>query len=447
MIPETWREGEVAVIGMGRSGCAATKFLESHGLHVYLSDAADSASLREVAERLSSANVAIDVGRHDLERIARASAVIASPGVPPDAPPLSTARDVGVEILAELDLAAMFLQDTQLIVVTGTNGKTTTTALLAHILAAAGGQELAAGNIGLPLIEVAAKSQPPRWLAVEASSFQLHDAPHLNPAIGVVTNLSPDHLDRYPSVAAYYADKRNLFRNASAESVWVLNNDDRQVLELAEGVAGRHCHWSIGGTADAHYDRGTQELMLHGSRLLQRSDLSLLGDHNVANGLAAALAAAAASVERWAIEDGLRSFTPLPNRLEPIREIAGVLWINDSKATNVSAAVVALEAMTRPYVLIAGGRPKSDDFSQLAGSLQSCKSVVVYGEASSAIVAALQRSTGVIAVADFAGAVECAGSKARSGDAVLLSPACASFDQFVNYEQRGETFRRLVAAM
>ncbi len=447
MIPETWREGEVAVIGMGRSGCAATRFLESHGLHVYLSDAADSASLREAAERLSSTNVAIDVGRHDLERIARASAVIASPGVPPDAPPLSTARDVGVEILAELDLAAMFLQDTQLIVVTGTNGKTTTTALLAHILAAAGGQELAAGNIGLPLIEVAAKSQPPRWLAVEASSFQLHDAPHLNPAIGVVTNLSPDHLDRYPSVAAYYADKRNLFRNASAESVWVLNNDDRQVLELAEGVAGRHCHWSIGGTADAHYDRGTQELMLHGSRLLQRSDLSLLGDHNVANGLAAALAAAAASVERWAIEDGLRSFAPLPNRLEPIREIAGVLWINDSKATNVSAAVVALEAMTRPYVLIAGGRPKSDDFSQLAGSLQSCKSVVVYGEASSAIVAALQRSTGVIAVADFAGAVECAGSKARSGDAVLLSPACASFDQFVNYEQRGETFRRLVAAM
>ena len=297
------------------------------------------------------------------------------------------------------------------------------------------------------MIEVAAKSQPPRWLAVEASSFQLHDAPHLNPAIGVVTNLSPDHLDRYPSVAAYYSDKRNLFRNASAESVWVLNNDDRQVLELAEGVAGRHCHWSIGGTADAHYDRGTQELMLHGSRLLQRSDLSLLGDHNVANGLAAALAAAAASVERWAIEDGLRSFVPLPNRLEPIREIAGVLWINDSKATNVSAAVVALEAMTRPYVLIAGGRPKSDDFSQLAGSLQSCKSVVVYGEASSAIVAALQRSTGVIAVADFAGAVECAGSKARSGDAVLLSPACASFDQFVNYEQRGETFRRLVAAM
>jgi len=447
MIPETWHEGEVAVIGMGRSGCAATRFLESHGLHVYLSDAADSASLREVAGRLSSANVAIDVGRHDLERIARASAVIASPGVPPDAPPLRTAREVGVEILAELDLAAMFLQDTQLIVITGTNGKTTTTALLAHILAAAGGQELAAGNIGLPLIEVAAKSQPPRWLAVEASSFQLHDAPHLNPAIGVVTNLSPDHLDRYPSVAAYYADKRNLFRNASAESVWVLNNDDRQVLELAEGVAGRHCHWSIGGTADAHYDRGTQELMLHGSRLLQRSDLSLLGDHNVANGLAAALAAAAASVEREAIEDGLRSFAPLPNRLEPIREIAGVLWINDSKATNVSAAVVALEAMTRPYVLIAGGRPKGDDFSQLVGSLQSCKSVVVYGEASSAIVAALQHGTAVIAVADFAGAVECAGKKARSGDAVLLSPACASFDQFVNYEQRGETFRCLVAAM
>ena len=447
MIPETWRGGEVSVIGMGRSGRAATRFLESHGLQVYLSDAADSATLREAAERLSSAHVAIDVGRHDLERIARAAAVIASPGVPPDAPPLRTAREMGVEILAELDLAAMFLQDTQLIVVTGTNGKTTTTAILAHILAAAGGEELAAGNIGLPLIEVAAKPEPPRLLAVEASSFQLHDAPHLDPAIGVVTNLAPDHLDRYSDVAAYYADKRNLFRNASSESVWVLNDDDPKVLELAEGVAGRHCHWSMIGTADAHYDRGTQQLMLHGSRLLQRPDLSLLGDHNVANGLAAALAADAASVARGAIADGLRSFAPLPNRLEPIREIAGVLWINDSKATNVASAVVALEAMTRPYVLIAGGQPKGDDFSQLTGSLQSCKSVVAYGEARSALVEALQHSTTVIAVAEFEDAVECAGKKAQKGDVVLLSPACASFDQFVSYEQRGDTFKRLVEAM
>ncbi|UCD24502.1 MAG: UDP-N-acetylmuramoyl-L-alanine--D-glutamate ligase [Gemmatimonadota bacterium] len=447
MIPESWRGGEIAVIGMGRSGRAAARFLEAQGLSVYLSDAADSDELREVAQGLTNDRLTVDIGHHDLKRIANACAVITSPGVPPSAPPLRAARDAGAEILAELDLAAMFLGDTRLIVVTGTNGKTTTTALLAHILAASGGRELAAGNIGLPLIEVAGQPPFPAWLAVEASSFQLHDAPHLDPTIGVVTNLSPDHLDRYASVAEYYADKRNLFRNASADSVWVLNADDPAVLELAAGVAGRHLHWSLAGDADAYYDRTSSDLMLHGRRLLPRSDLSLLGDHNVANALAAALAADAANVEADAIRAGVSSFIPLPNRLEPVREIAGVLWINDSKATNVSSAIVALQAMTRPFVLIAGGRPKGDDFSQLNESMQSCRSVVAYGEAASAIVDAVQSVARAAAVTDFEDAVELAAGEARSGDVVLLSPACASFDQFDNYERRGQTFRQLVEAM
>jgi UDP-N-acetylmuramoylalanine--D-glutamate ligase len=352
-----------------------------------------------------------------------------------------------VQILAELDLAAMILEETRLIVITGTNGKTTTTALVAHILGEAGEGEVAAGNIGLPLIEIAAEPVRPAWLAVEASSFQLHDAPHLKPTIGVVTNLSPDHLDRYSDQAAYYADKRNLFRNAGAESIWVLNGDDTAVLQLAEGAAGLHRYWRIDRPADATYDSGTGRLTLEQEPLLERDELPLLGDHNVGNALAAALAASSAGVDRDCVVRGLRSFQPLPHRLEPIREVDGVLWINDSKATNVSSAGVALRAMTRPFVWIVGGRPKGDSFGPLAGLLQHCRIAVAYGEAREAVAAALKAATSVATMESFADAVTRARREARSGDVVLLSPACASFDQFENYEQRGNAFRRLVEGM
>ncbi|UCG85982.1 MAG: UDP-N-acetylmuramoyl-L-alanine--D-glutamate ligase [Gemmatimonadota bacterium] len=447
MIPHPWRDGEVAVIGLGRSGAAAARFLGANGVEVYASDVADTPALRQTAKQLADPNVTVQVGHHDLARIARAVAVIASPGVPPDAAPLAAAREAGVQILAELDLAAMILKQTRLIVITGTNGKTTTTALVAHILAEAGERKVAAGNIGLPLIEIAADSAHPEWLAVEASSFQLHDAPHLNPAIGVVTNLSPDHLDRYPDKAAYYADKRNLFRNADAGSIWVLNGDDTAVLQLAEGASGSHRHWRIGRPADASYDSEAEQLVLEDEPLLERAELQLLGDHNVGNALAAVLAASSAGVDRDCIVRGLRSFQPLAHRLEPIREVGGVLWINDSKATNVSSAAAALQAMTRRFVWIVGGRPKGDDFAPLARALQRCRLAIAYGEARETVAAALAAAASVATSERFADAVGRARREARAGEAVLLSPACASFDQFDNYEQRGDTFRRLVEEM
>jgi UDP-N-acetylmuramoylalanine--D-glutamate ligase len=447
MIPDEWRVGEVAVVGLGRSGAAAASFLAGQGLRVYASDAADSTALRRTASRLKAPQVTVQTGRHDLERIARAAVVIASPGVPPDAGPLSAARSAGVEILAELDLAALVMEETRLIVVTGTNGKSTTTALVAHILAEAGEPEIAAGNIGLPLIEIAASSDRPAWLAVEASSFQLHDAPHLKPAIGVMTNLSPDHLDRYPDEAAYYADKRNLFRNAGPESVWVLNGDDDIVLRLAADVAGLHQKWRLGQPADAWYDCEATLLLLGATPLLPRAEVPLMGDHNVANALAAALAAWSAGVDRGAIASGLRSFRALPHRLEPIRKVRDVVWINDSKATNVSSTAVALKAMTGPFVWIVGGRPKGDSYEPLSGSLQHCRVAVAYGEAREAVLAALANTIKVAAVERFEDAVAQAEREARPGDVVLLSPACASFDQFESYEHRGSAFRRLVEEM
>ncbi len=437
----------MAVLGLARSGRAAARWLAGQGIAVYASDAADSAAVRDVAAELAGLGVTVDVGRHDLARIRRAAAAVVSPGVPPGAPPVAAAREAGVEIVAELDLGARALARSRLVVITGTNGKSTTTALVAQLLAAGGLRVEAAGNIGRPLTELAGGSEP-EWIAVEASSFQLHDAPLLAPAVGVVTNLAPDHLDRYPDAQAYYEDKRLLFRNADDESTWVLNGDDDAVLELAGGARGRRVLFRLAGPADAWLDRVANRLILDGRPLLPRDELRLLGDHNVANALAAGLAARAAGVPPDGIARGLASFRALRHRLEPLRELNGVLWINDSKATNVAAAACALRAVTRPIVLVAGGRDKGEPFTFLAPLVrQRCRSVVAYGEAR----AALSRDLGAaapafVAVAPFDDAVREAGRRAQAGDAVLLAPACASFDQFDNYEARGDRFRALVEA-
>ncbi len=445
MIPRAWRRGEVAVIGLGRSGVAATQFLTREGVPVYASDTADPPQVRAVVTELRERGAVIDLGRHDLERIARAAAVVASPGVPPDAPPLRAARDAGVMVLAELDMAAMVLDRSDLIVVTGTNGKTTTTALIAHVLVEAGVSAAAAGNIGRPLIEIAAEETAPAWVVVEASSFQLHDAPHLRPRVGVVTNLSPDHLDRYPSAEAYYHDKRQLFRNAVAESIWILNGDDPLALRLPAGAPGVRRRFSLRAPDDAWFNRRQRTLMLGSDPVIDRARLALLGDHNVANALAAALAAAAVGVDCEALGRGLACFPALEHRLEPVEELNGVLWINDSKATNIASMEVALQAMNRPYVLIAGGRPKGDSYQRLSSLMPGkCRAIVAYGEARGNIATALANLVCVEQVEAFEFAVQRAADLAQTGDAVLLSPGAASFDQFQDFEARGAAFKRFI---
>ena len=226
MIPDAWRRGEIAVIGLSRTGLAVAKFLSNNGFRVYASDPDDSLTVREAAKSVRANGGAVDIGQHDLDRIARAVLVVPSPGVPPSAPPLRAALDADRPVVAELDLALLFLGNVPSIVVSGTNGKSTTTALIAHVLNETGVAAVAAGNIGFPLIEVAASSPRPDWLVVEASSYQLHFSPNLAPNIGVLTNVSPEHLEWHGTEDAYFADKRKLFQNACAESIWVLNADD-----------------------------------------------------------------------------------------------------------------------------------------------------------------------------------------------------------------------------
>ncbi len=445
LIPTEWVEKEVAVVGLGRTGVAVGEWLADRGVRVYASDADDRPELGAAAERLRAKSVAVDLGAHDLKRIGAAAAVVVSPGVPPTAAPLVVARQSGIPVVAELDLALRALAGTRSVVVTGTNGKTTTTALTAHLLQAGGIKAEAAGNIGRPLIELAAADLD--WVVVEASSFQLHDAPNLAPSVGVLTNLAPDHLDRYDSLESYYADKKRLFQHGTDESVWILNGDDEAVESLAGDTPGERRRWSIRGRADAWWDRSTGDLMVGSAPLVERSHLPLLGDHNVENALAAILAAAAVGVECSEMPAALETFQPLAHRLEPVREVGRVLWINDSKATNVASTAVGLTAMDRPFVLLVGGREKGEDFRRLIPRLQDCRAVIAFGEAAERFRRDLGGAVNLRVASSLDDAVTLAQATAAGGEAVLLSPACASFDQFRDFEQRGDSFKQMVAEL
>jgi UDP-N-acetylmuramoylalanine--D-glutamate ligase len=446
-------EGEIAVIGLARSGRSAAMLLRKHGYNVYASDVVSSPETGRCAEELRAQGIIVDVGRHDLDRLERASLVVASPGVPPSGRPLSFAREKGVRIASEVEVALHFLESSRIIAITGTNGKTTTTALIAHLLRGLDLEAIEAGNIGTPLSEVASREQKPTWISLEMSSFQLHDTPSLKPDVGVLTNLSPDHLDRYASIEDYYSDKARFFANADPNSVWVVNGDDQAVMRMVSDVAGHKYSFSIRDDASAHLDASSNQLVALGAPLLSRKDLPLLGPHNVANALAASLAVMAADRShqtqkaRRGIAAALRTFRSLPHRLELVGEYGGVQWINDSKATNVSSTAVAIDGMERPTVLLLGGRHKGEAYTPLVDAVRrKVKRVIAYGEAAPIIATDLRPVVDVVRLgSDFEEVIRAAKAAARAGEAVLLSPACSSYDMFSNYEERGERFRALAA--
>jgi UDP-N-acetylmuramoylalanine--D-glutamate ligase len=450
---EGWLRGEIAVVGLGRSGRAVAFLLARTGAVVYASDATTSPALEQIAAELRSDDVRVELGGHDLERIARASLVIVSPGIPPDAPPIVAARAAHVDVVSEIEIALRFLPAQRYIAITGTNGKTTTTALVAHLLRALGLRAEAAGNIGTPLAALAASPEPPPWVALEVSSFQLHDTPSIDPEVEIVTNLAPNHLDRYTTAAEYYADKALLFRNASSASTWVTNLDDAELRTMIADVPGAHADFSISRRADAYYDREGGRLMVLGEALIGRRDLQLIGDHNVANALAASLAvmlkdsAHRTRDARERLGRALRAFRPLEHRTEPVGEFHGVIWIDDSKSTNIASTLVALRGMTRPTVLLLGGRHKGEPYTALAGELRrTVKRVLAYGEAAPIIEKDLRGLVQLTRLgSSFPDVIAAARKAAAPGDTVLLSPACSSFDMFENYERRGAEFKRLAA--
>ncbi|WKW12002.1 UDP-N-acetylmuramoyl-L-alanine--D-glutamate ligase [Pseudogemmatithrix spongiicola] len=446
---------EAAVVGVGRSGAAAARLLRAAGVAVYASDAGAGAKLTPLADALRTEGIDVQLGGHDLARIAKAGVVVVSPGVPPDVPPLRAAREAGVPIISEVELALHHLPaSVRYIGITGTNGKTTVTAMVAQLLSAVGVNAEEAGNIGTPLSEIALREALPAWISLELSSFQLADTPSVKPAVAVLTNLAPDHLDRYPDLESYYRDKDRLFRNLDGLSVRVVNRDDAEVMRRTATVRGDAKTFSVERRdTDAWYDADARWLMLAGERLLARDEFPLLGLHNVANALTAALAVHSALPEarsadgRARLASGLRSFVAPPHRLEKVGEFDGVLWINDSKATNVGASRVAIAGMERPTVLLLGGRHKGEPYSNLLDVMRGrVKAVVAYGEAEDLVVADL---TGHVPVERGGSSFDTVLAKARAlaapGDAILLSPACSSYDMFNNYEERGATFRAMAS--
>jgi UDP-N-acetylmuramoylalanine--D-glutamate ligase len=443
--------GLVGVLGLARSGRAAARLALASGSAVYASDAGDSEALREAASEIHRLGGEAETGGHSVSRLAECDLLVVSPGIPPDAPILRDPRLAHVPWTSELEFAFRHLR-APVLAVTGTNGKSTVTAMIAHLLGEAGVRAVAAGNIGIPVSDVALSEQPPEWVVVEASSYQLGRIDTFDPRIGVVTNLAPDHLDRYPNVAAYYADKAHLFDNARADSIWVLNGDDRAVLALAGDSPGRRLLFRATTPPDgdgAWADRDGRLMLRRDGRddvLVGGNELKLLGGHNRVNALAAALAASAAVDDVAALRAGLRSFPPLRHRLEPLGTVRGVLWVNDSKATNVASARVAIESMDRPTVLLLGGRAKGESFGDLAPSLTGrVKTVLAYGEAAEQVERELGPAVEVERPAGgLRGAVWRAAELAGPGEAVLLAPACASFDLYRDYEDRGRQFTRHV---
>ncbi len=441
----------VSVLGLGVSGIAAARLARSRGARVYASDRGAGAALREAAERLGEEGIEAEAGRHDLDRILHSRVVVASPGIDPRSEIRAAIDEAGIMTVAEVELASRYLRS-RLIGVTGTNGKTTTTALCGHLLSTAGRDAVTAGNIGRPLSDVAMAEIQPEWVVVELSSFQLADLVSFNPAIGVLLNLAPDHLDRYASVESYYEDKGRLFANADETSRWVLNADDPGVVELARRVPGRR-YWA---SAVPHDEPGawideqgwlvarTDEAI---ERWLRVDELRLLGAHNAMNALLGGLAAALAGCTAAEVGEGLASFEPLPHRLAPVAEAGGVLWVNDSKATNVSATRVALSSFERPLVLILGGRHKGETYASLLPGLeQRARAVIVYGESAPLIVRDLGDKVPLELAGSLEDVVRQAAEIARAGDVVLFSPACSSYDMFPGYEERGRAFEHLVRA-
>jgi UDP-N-acetylmuramoylalanine--D-glutamate ligase len=470
--------GEVSIIGLGASGLAAAHLALERGRKVYVSEISTDAGAAARARELGDLGADVQLGAHDLDRIAASELVVVSPGIRPDSPVLAGLRARGVRWISEPEFAVRFHQGS-LIAVTGTNGKTTTATLTAHLMREAGLDVGLGGNVGGGIApaasELARRTPPYAWWVLEMSSFQLGATELFSPDIGVLTNLAPDHLDWYPDVASYFADKAQMFRNGTPTSRWVVNGDDPEARALgrrasgelhlftASGAGKGSATGSLGEHTSAYVKDGVLMLEIpraSGARgseepLVARQDLRLVGEQNVMNALAAALAARLAGAGTGRIREGLTTFEPLPHRLEPLGERGGILWINDSKATNVAATLAAVRSLDRPLVLLLGGKDKGEDFRLLAAPLVGkVRAAVAYGQAGERI--ARELSEGLARVGDpasdplivlvdtgFEAAVAAAASIARPGDALLLAPACSSYDEFKNYEERGRRFSEL----
>ncbi|MBK5233062.1 MAG: UDP-N-acetylmuramoyl-L-alanine--D-glutamate ligase [Thermoleophilia bacterium] len=436
--------GPFLVVGLARSGIAAALALKSLEQAVFGVDSGHPEGLGD----LDSAGVGYEVGTDGIGHLEGVSVLVKSPGVPNEAPVIVEARRQGLTVIGELELGWLLVEG-RFLAVTGTNGKTTTTEMAAHIFRSAGLPVEAVGNVGSPLSAVPAGAGE-RTIVCECSSFQLEDTLQFSPEVAVFLNLAPDHLDRHGDLETYADAKLAIFRNQVEGDVAVLNAGDSRLAAIdPPGDAAVIRFHAAEGEAGFELSLSGDTIRVDGVDLLDVSELQVLGRHNVANAMAAAAGALSLGLPADQVAQGLRSFGGVAHRLEPIAEFSGVRFINDSKATNVEATRTALGSFEGGVHLILGGSLKGEDLSLLSPAVSThCRAVYLIGEAApelrTALEPAIATGTAVHDCGDLAAAVEKASKDALLGETVLLSPSCASFDQFADYEERGERFRELV---
>jgi UDP-N-acetylmuramoylalanine--D-glutamate ligase len=438
--------GEVVVIGLARSGIAAAQFLARRGARVAAVDL--KTALPPEALALRESGVRLELGEHRRETFTSAALVVVSPGVPWDLPELAAAREKGVPVIAEIELAFRHLRG-RVAAVTGTKGKSTTTAALGAMLREAGLDARVGGNIGAPLVGLVEGSTEASVFAVEVSSFQLEGTVRFRPHVAVWLNLSPDHLDRHRSLEDYVAAKARVLANQEASDWAVVNADDPVVLAQARAARARRLAFRasggpLRGRDAAFFEGGLARLRRDGREetLFRRDEVVLPGAHLAGDLLAAAVAARLLGAPADAIARAVRGFRGVPHVLELVATIDGVAWYDDSKATNVEAARRSLEAFDRPVLVVLGGRYKGGDFAELAPELRRHgRRVLAIGEARERVVAALAGVVPVDRCDSLREAAERARAEARPGDLVLLAPACSSFDMFADYADRGRQWK------
>jgi UDP-N-acetylmuramoylalanine--D-glutamate ligase len=445
--PFELRGKRVLVVGLARTGVATAMFCAARGAVVTATDARAENEIGDVLAPLRSAGVKLELGGHRENIFLEQDLIVPSPGVPADAPLLQSARAKGITVWSEVELADRFLKG-RLIGITGSNGKTTTTSLIEHILRNAGLSTILAGNIGTPLIARVDETSDNTITVVELSSFQLELIETFRPNISVFLNLTPDHLDRHHTLEAYARAKARIFENQTEADSAVLNADDPATTPLAP--AKPHVYWFSRKqrVAQGTFVRENEIFFRHEGEeeaVLNLQDIPLAGAHNVENVLAAVAATRLAGAEPAAIARGVRSFAGVEHRLEFVAEIAGVRYYNDSKATNVDATLKALDAFPGRILIVLGGKDKGSDYTLLQKPLRE-KAILalLIGAAAEKIEKQMAGSVAIERAGTIERAVEIASHASRPGDVVLLAPACASFDQFQNFEHRGRVFKDLV---
>jgi UDP-N-acetylmuramoylalanine--D-glutamate ligase len=439
---------KVGIFGMARSGLACAKLLKKLGAQVFVTDAKPDNLLASEIAQLVEQDIDFETGGHTSKAITNKDYLIVSPGVPLDIPILKEAQNLGIPIFSEVEVA-FWLTDAKTVGITGSNGKTTTTALVGDILMEDRKECEVGGNIGVPFSSLVEKVSPDGIIVLELSSFQLERIEEFKPYVAVVLNLTPDHLDRYPDLRSYMEAKLRIFENQTDVDFAVLNADDKNSMELALYSASKKIFFSTQKELElgAFVKNGMLVYKMNGKeeKIIETKDIKIKGPHNLSNASAACAICAILGVSPVSMRETLKRFKGVEHRLEEVATLSGVKFVNDSKATNVESVWYALQSVEKPIILIAGGKDKGGDFTRLRELVQNrVKALILIGEAKEKISGALSDLVSTLYTDSLEEAVELGFKKAEAGDTVLLSPACASFDMFKDYEHRGEVFKSSV---